>query len=68
MPVFLIIGRHHAENCPMYNEKTRKVAMEYFSKEGELLKKHGIKSLGSWTAYGEHLMVTVYEAPSSNAF
>ena len=67
MPLFLIFGRHHAESCPANNEKTRKVAMEYFSKEKALLKKHGIKSLGSWTVIGEHLMVMVLEAPSSDA-
>ena len=41
--------------------------MEYFSKQEGLLKKHGIKELGSWTVIGEHLMVSVYEAPSSDA-
>jgi uncharacterized protein with GYD domain len=67
MPTFFMIGRHTAENCPMLNEKSRKVALEWFSKRDGLLNKHGIKSLGSWTAMGEHLTLVVYEAPSSDA-
>jgi uncharacterized protein with GYD domain len=68
MPTFLVIGRHPAENCPMFNEKTRKVAMKLFDKQDELLKKHRIKSLGSWTVVGEHQMIALYEAPSYEAF
>ena len=68
MPIFIMFGRHHAENCPMFNEKTRKIMMEYAGKSDRLMKKHGIKELGSWTVIGEHLAVMVYEAPSSDVF
>jgi hypothetical protein len=68
MPIFLLIGRHSPENCPMFNEKARKVWTEYFSKEDGLLKKHGVKSLGSWIVGTEHLSVGVFEAPSLDAF
>jgi len=68
MPILIMFGRHHAENCPMFNEKTRKTIMKFAEKRGRLLKKHGIKELGSWTVMGEHLAVMVYEAPSLDAF
>jgi hypothetical protein len=32
MPTFLMISRHSPENCPMFNEKTRKVMMECMDK------------------------------------
>lgn len=67
MPIFLMISRHSPENCPMFNEKARKVYMEYMSKLDGLLKKHGIKMLGSWTVYTEHLSVIVFDAPSLDA-
>ena len=67
MPTFLMIGRHSAENCPMLNEKSRKVAMEWFNKRDALFKKLGIKLLGSWTVVGEHIQVGAWEAPNSDA-
>jgi hypothetical protein len=67
MPIFLVISRHSPENCPMFNEKTRKVYIEYLSKIDGLLKKHGIKNLGGWGVYTEHLTVGVMEAPSLDA-
>jgi uncharacterized protein with GYD domain len=68
MPIFLVFGTHHSENCPMFNEKARKVFREYVSKRDGLLKKHGVKMIGSWTVIGEHLAVWVFEAASSDAF
>jgi uncharacterized protein with GYD domain len=68
MPIFLVFGTHHSENCPMFNEKARKVFMAYISKRDGLLKKHGVKMIGSWTVIGEHLAVWIFEAPSSDAF
>lgn len=68
MPKFLLISRHSPENCPMFNEKARKVFMEYVSKLDGILKKHGMKMLGNWTVPTEHLSVLVFEAPSSEAF
>jgi hypothetical protein len=52
----------------MFNEKARKVYMEYSSKLDGLMKKHGIKNLGGWGVYTEHLTVMVGEAPSLDAF
>jgi len=68
MPTFLVISKHSPENCPMFNEKARKVQMELMNKSDELMKKHGVKNLGSWAVPTEHLSFEVYEAPSLDAF
>ena len=68
MPIFLLISRHSPENCPMFNEKARKVNIEYMSKVDGLAKKHGLKNLGGWTVPNEHMSVGVIEAPSLEAF
>jgi len=68
MPTFVLISRHSPENCPMFNEKARKVLLELAGKMDGLLKKHGVKMLGSWNVPTEHLALDVYEAPSLDAF
>ena len=67
MPTFLIISRHSPENCPINNEKMKKITLELPEKLGDLEKKHGIKRIGVWTVIPEHLTVWVYEAPSSES-
>jgi hypothetical protein len=67
MPTFLIISRHSPENCPINNEKMKKLTLELPDKLGGLEKKHGIKRVGVWTVIPEHLLVWVYEAPSSES-
>ena len=67
MPTFLIISKHSPENCPMNNEKMKKLTLELPDKLGVLEKKHGIKRVGAWTVIPEHLLVWVYEAPTSEA-
>jgi hypothetical protein len=67
MPIFLIISRHSPENCPMNNEKMKKITLELPAKLSGLEKKQGIKRVGVWTVIPEHLLVWVYEAPSSEA-
>ena len=67
MPTFLIISKHSPENCPINNEKMKKLTLELPGKLGGLEKKHGIKRVGTWTVIPEHLLVWVYEAPSSEA-
>jgi hypothetical protein len=56
MPIQINFLRYSPENDPSFNEKSRKVLMEYLSKRDGLLKKHGIKMLGSWTVPAEHLI------------
>ena len=46
----------------------KKMALEIVEKMGALLKKHGIKMVGSWSVAREHLSIIVYEAPSLDAF
>ena len=68
MPTFILIGRHSPENCPEFNAKARKAFLEYMGKEKELMKKHGVKTIGSWDVPPEHLTIGVFEAPSYEAF
>jgi hypothetical protein len=63
MPIFLIISRHSAENCPLNNEKMKKMTLELPDKLGGLEKKHGVKRIGAWTVVPEHLLIWVYESP-----
>jgi hypothetical protein len=65
MAIFLIFSRHSPENCPMNNEKMKKLTLDLPDKLGELEKKHEIKRIGAWTVIPEHLTVWVYEASSS---
>ena len=67
MPTFLIISRHSPENCPLSNEKMKAMTLELPGKLGGLENKHGVKRVGAWTVVPEHLLVWVYEAPSSEA-
>jgi hypothetical protein len=68
MPTFLEIARHSPENCPMINEKARKVFLEAGNKLEGLLKKHGVKLVGAWNVHPEHFQVYVFDAPSFEAF
>jgi hypothetical protein len=67
MPTFLIISRHSPENCPLNNEKMKAMTLELPDKLAGLEKKHGVKRVGAWTVVPEHLLVWVYESPSSEA-
>ncbi len=68
MPAIIVFQRHSVENCPMNNEKMKKMAIEIMDKMGALTKKHGIKMVGSWGVAPEHLNIIVYEAPNLDAF
>ena len=56
MPVFMSISKHNPENCPAFSEKHRKSTIELLSKMDGLLKKHGLKMIGSWTDFPQHLI------------
>jgi hypothetical protein len=49
MAIFLIVTRHSPENCPINNEKMKKITLELPEKLGALEEKHGIKRTGAWT-------------------
>jgi L-rhamnose mutarotase len=68
MPTFLLIHRHSPENCPMFNKEARKIHLDIVDKMEAILKKHGIRMLGSWFALSEHTIYDVYDAPSLEAF
>jgi hypothetical protein len=67
MAIFLIISRHSAENCPLNNEQMKAMTLALPDKLGGLEQKHGVTRVGAWTVIPEHLLVWVYEAPSSEA-
>ena len=54
MAIFLIVSRHSPENCPINNEKMKKITLQLPEKLGALEKKHGIKRIGAWTVIPEH--------------
>lgn len=61
---FLTISRHTPENCPMHNEKARKLWLEYILKSEALFKKYGVKRIGAWMVPNEHQYVSVLEIPN----
>ncbi|MCP8323615.1 MAG: GYD domain-containing protein [Candidatus Methylarchaceae archaeon HK02M2] len=67
IPTFLEISRHSPENCPVYNEKVKKMLLPGINQLEGLLKKHGVKMIGGWSVFTEHLTFIVYEAPSFEA-
>jgi hypothetical protein len=64
MPLFLSIQQHSPESCPVNNEKTKKLAIAFFSKQEQLLKKHRIKAVGAWHSAEDHTVAMVYEVQS----
>jgi len=68
MPAIIVFQRHSVENCPMNNEKMKKMALEIMEKVPALIKKHGIKMVGNWSVPQEHLSIIVYEAPTLDVF
>ena len=45
MPTFLMISRHSPENCPINNEKMKKITLELPEKMSALEKKHAFEEL-----------------------
>ncbi|MCP8308196.1 MAG: hypothetical protein H3Z52_04300 [archaeon] len=65
--IYIGIGRHSPESCPMFNEKNRKMILDAANKLEGLAKKHGVKVIGVWNVPSEHLTYFVYDAPSQEA-
>jgi hypothetical protein len=61
MPIQMVFMYFSPESDPMFNEKSRKVLMDYMSKREALHKKHGVKSLAGWFVPYEHLLISVLE-------
>lgn len=68
MPLILKIAKHSPENCPLTNEKMKKMYMDVSAKFGDLMKKHGVKLVGAWTVETKHLLVMVYDTPTFDVF
>lgn len=67
MATFLMMSRHTPQNCPVFNPESRKVYSNYIAKMQEISQKHGLKVVGACTVFSEHLVVTIFEAPSLEA-
>jgi hypothetical protein len=65
--LFLQTARHSPEGCPINNEMSKKAFMAFTAKMELLTKKYGLKVAGSWISMPEHLIVTVFDAPSHEA-
>ena len=61
MPVFMCISKHAPENCPAFSPKHRKSTLDLLGNMESLAKKIGIKMLGSWTDFPEHIVYMVME-------
>jgi len=68
MGMFVLISRHKPEHCPVFNEKTCKVYLDYFKNVDRLMEKYKIKSLGGCAVHPEHLTVGLFDAPSLKAW
>jgi hypothetical protein len=68
MPIFSLISRHTPADCPMSNEKAKKVYLEFWDNRDRITKKHGVKILGAYVANTEHLGIFIFEAPSYETF
>ncbi len=67
MSQFLIVARHSPENCPIANERAKRVSIEAMDKLPELAKKDGVKVLNMWSDVPGHTMYQFFDAPSSEA-
>jgi hypothetical protein len=67
MPLYLSIQQHSPESCPVNNEKTKKLAIAYFSKQEQLTRKHGVKIVGAWHSMEDHTVAIVFEVKSVEA-
>ncbi len=65
---FLMISKHAPVDCPLHNEKTKKMWMDYVNAVGEIEKKYGTKSVGVWSDIPAHTVYMVVEAPSAEIF
>jgi len=68
MPLILHILQHSPEDCPLNNEKVKKLSVVFMSKMGQHTKKHGIKVVGAWHSAADHTVVMVWDVPSIEAW
>ncbi len=65
MTQFLAISKHAANDCPIFNETTKKLTLNALDHLPELAKKHNVKLVGSWTNTPEHTNYWVFDAPTA---
>jgi len=62
------ISTHTPESCPVFNERTKEVAVAGLQKMDSLLAKHGVKLVGMWNDHGAHVVYNIYDAPGMEAY
>jgi hypothetical protein len=62
--LYLQISKHSPESCPIHHDKHKKAAIDLMANMERLQKKHRIKEIGSWHSMPNHLLVSVFDAPS----
>ncbi len=67
MSQFLTVLRHAPNDCPIVNERARKIYLDFRAKMPDLSKKDGIKVLGIWGDIPGHTEYAAFEAPSFDA-
>jgi hypothetical protein len=64
----LQISAHTPDDCPAFNEKSKKTMVALMQSMESLPAKHDVKSLGVWTDLGAHTIYQVFETRSLDAY
>lgn len=62
------IMRHNPESCAAFNEATRKATQAGIGQLDALTAKHGIKLAGFWNDLGGHVVYSIFDTPSLDAY
>ena len=65
--LYIQTAKHSPDSCPRHNAAMKKIYLDFNTKLGALLKKYGIKVVGSWVITQEHVSVMIFDAPDPTA-
>jgi hypothetical protein len=64
----MMMVKHTPESCPLYNTQTRKIWQDVMKGYPQLLAKHGVKLVGSWSNFGTHTIYSICDTPGMDAW
>jgi hypothetical protein len=64
----LQIYTHSPESCPIGNQRSLQIMMNWFKKLDKLTSKNGVKVVGVWTDRWGHMSWAVFDAPDMETF
>jgi len=64
----MMIVKHSPESCPLFNTETRKIYEDTMMNQADVLAKHGVKMVSSWSNFGMHTEYFIYETPGMDAW